>query len=447
MLSRVRLPYPFGLTSSALYGTPQPHDEWGTAVVIRTPDAGLAVIGGEEALWVRLGSPGCLGRTRHRKKAALDTKRILLVFGTRPEAIKLAPVALELAECEGVTSRICVTAQHRSMLDDALRIFDIRPHYDLDIMRPDQTLSGIAGVLLRELDPVLADFQPHWVLVQGDTTSTMAAALTAFHRRIRVGHVEAGLRTHDLDNPFPEEANRRVTSVVASRHYCPTARARQNLLKEGVPDDRILVTGNTVIDALKLIDARVSRDTALQQQMHERFSWLDSNRRLILVTGHRRESFGEGFRQICQALATLGARDDVQIVYPVHLNPNVQGPVHEILSNRPAIRLTEPLDYVSFVWLMRRAFFILTDSGGIQEEAPAFGKPVLVMRDVTERPEGIEAGTTRLVGTRADRIVTECLGLFDDKARYRAMSAAANPFGDGTAGRRIVQDLADGRAV
>ncbi len=359
----------------------------------------------------------------------------------------MAPVVLGLAAREGVKSRVCVTAQHRSMLDEALRIFDIKPHYDLDIMQPDQTLSGVASVVLRELDPVLEEFRPHWVLIQGDTTTTMAAALAAFHRRIPVGHVEAGLRTHDLDNPWPEEANRRVTSVVATRHYCPTERARQHLLREGVREASVLVTGNTVIDALRLIDARTSRDKAFQEKMHRRFSGLDSNRRLILVTGHRRESFGEGFRQICQALATLGSRDDVQIVYPVHLNPNVQGPVYEILNHRPSIRLMEPLDYESFVWLMRRCFFILTDSGGIQEEAPSFGKPVLVMRETTERPEGIEAGTTRLVGTRTDRIVSECLGLLEDKSRYQAMSSAANPFGDGTAGRKIVQDLVNGRAL
>jgi UDP-N-acetylglucosamine 2-epimerase (non-hydrolysing) len=354
----------------------------------------------------------------------------------------MAPLVHRLREREGVAVRVCVTAQHRSMLDDALRIFDIKPDYDLDIMTPGQTLSGITSAVLTSIDPVLEDFRPDWVLVQGDTTTTMAAALAAFHRKVAVGHVEAGLRTGDLDNPWPEEANRRIATIVSARHYCPTERAKQNLLKEGVEASRILVTGNTVIDALHMTAARIDADRALQETMARRFEWLDPDRRLILVTGHRRESFGEGFQQICRALARLAERGDVQIVYPVHLNPNVRGPVFDILSASPAIRLIEPLDYVSFLWLMQRAYFILTDSGGVQEEGPALGKPALVMRETTERPEGVEAGTSRLVGTNADQIVAECAALLEDAGRYRTMSTTRNPFGDGTAALQIAEDLA-----
>jgi len=353
----------------------------------------------------------------------------------------MAPIACALAAHDAVDVRVCVTAQHRAMLDEALRVFEIRPDYDLDIMRPEQSLSGIASAVLREIDPVLEDFRPDWVLVQGDTTTTMAAALAAFHRKIAVGHVEAGLRTGDLQNPWPEEANRRISTVVSTRHYCPTERARQNLLSEGIDPQRMLVTGNTVIDALHMTADRIKADRALQESMARRFDWLDPDRRHILVTGHRRESFGKGFQQICRALARLGERGDVQIVYPVHLNPNVQGPVFEILSDNPAIRLIEPLDYVTFLWLMQRTHFILTDSGGVQEEGPALGKPVLVMRETTERPEGVDAGTSRLVGTNADQIVAECAALLEDADRYQTMSTTRNPFGDGTAALKIVRDL------
>jgi UDP-N-acetylglucosamine 2-epimerase (non-hydrolysing) len=353
----------------------------------------------------------------------------------------MAPIVHRLANRDGVEARVCVTAQHRSMLDDALRIFGITPDYDLDIMTPGQTLSGITSAVLQSLDPVLKDFRPDWVLVQGDTTTTMAAALAAFYRKIAVGHVEAGLRTGDLENPWPEEANRRIATVVSTRHYCPTERARQNLLNEGVDSRSILVTGNTVIDALHMTADGIKQDRALQDAMARRFDWLDPDRRLILVTGHRRESFGEGFQQICRALARLGERGNVQIVYPVHLNPNVRGPVFDILSESASIRLIEPLDYVAFLWLMQRASFILTDSGGVQEEGPALGKPVLVMRETTERPEGVEAGTSRLVGTNADQIVAECAVLLEDADRYRTMSTTRNPFGDGTAAQKIVRDL------
>ncbi len=368
-------------------------------------------------------------------------RRVLVVVGTRPEAIKMAPVVHSLTGCDGIELRLCVTAQHRSMLDEVLRVFDLRPDYDLAIMRPGQTISGVAGMVLRELDPILEEWRPDWLLVQGDTTTTMAASLAAFHRRIAVGHVEAGLRTHDVMNPWPEEANRRITSIVTKRHYCPTERARQSLLDEAVPDDAIIVTGNTVVDALNMAVATLERSPGIRDELSHRFNGFGDNRRVILVTGHRRESFGEGFRQICCALAKLAEREDVQIVYPVHLNPNVQAPVFETLGNRERIKLIEPVDYLAFVWLMQRSFFILTDSGGVQEEAPALGKPVLVMRDATERPEAIEAGSARLVGTKVERIVAECEALLDQPHHHRAMSAVRNPFGDGLAARRIARDL------
>ena len=355
----------------------------------------------------------------------------------------MGPVIRRLAASGAFELRVCVTAQHRAMLDDALRIFEIVPDYDLAVMTPDQTLSGIASTVLARIDPVLEAFRPDWVLVQGDTTTTMAAALASFYRRIAVGHVEAGLRTDDPMNPWPEEVNRRITTVLTARHYCPTRRARDHLRREGVPEDTILVTGNTVIDALEFVRERLGRDQSFEQDALRRFDFLDPRRRLILVTGHRREAFGEGFRQICRALAELSRRDDVQIVYPVHLNPNVRAPVFEILGGHPAIHLIEPLNYLDFVWLMQRADLILTDSGGIQEEAPSLGKPVLVMRETTERPEGIEAGTARLVGTNAERIIGESSRLLDDPAEYAAMSAIKNPYGDGTASDAIVKDLID----
>jgi len=367
--------------------------------------------------------------------------RVLLVFGTRPEAIKMAPVALKLKSAHQFTLKICSTTQHRSMLHEALSTFDLTPDYDLGIMQPDQTLSGIAAAVFDKLDPVLQDFRPDWVLVQGDTTTSMAAALASFHRQIAIGHVEAGLRTGDLRNPWPEEANRRITSVITRRHYCPTERARKALRAEGVHERDIVLTGNTVIDALQWTGKRIASDPSRCERYQKMFDWIDPERRMILVTGHRRESFGEGFRQICNALARLGRRDDVQIVYPVHLNPNVRAPVFEILSDSPAIRLIEPVGYEAFVWLMQRCFIILTDSGGIQEEAPSLGKPVLVMRATTERPEGIEAGVSKLVGTEAERIYAECDELLSRPELYRRMSQTKNPFGDGRAADRIVDDL------
>jgi UDP-N-acetylglucosamine 2-epimerase (non-hydrolysing) len=352
----------------------------------------------------------------------------------------MAPVVARLSSTAGVEIRVCVTGQHRSMLDEVLEVFGIRPDYDLGIMKPGQTLPEITTGVLLGLGPILREFRPDWVIVQGDTTTTMAASLAAFYERIPVAHVEAGLRTGRMYNPWPEEINRKVVGTIATRHYPPTELARANLLREGVPEEAILVTGNTVIDALLSVAARIREDRSLADSLDARFPWMDG-RRIVLVTGHRRESFGDGFRDICSALGRIADRGDVQIVYPVHLNPNVREPVFSILGDRENVRLIEPLDYVSFVHLMGRAYFILTDSGGIQEEAPALGKPVLVMRETSERMEAVHAGVARLVTTDADRIVAEACRLLDDTGAYNAMSCAAHPFGDGTAAERIVSDL------
>ena len=367
--------------------------------------------------------------------------RILSVFGTRPEAIKMAPVVQALAEAGGLEQRVCVTAQHRDMLDQVLELFHIRPDYDLDIMQHGQDLTHITGAVLSGLGPVLDEFKPDRVLVHGDTTTTFAAALAAFYRKIPVGHVEAGLRTGDIYAPWPEEMSRKLTDAIADRFYAPTETARRNLLREGIDDARITVTGNTVIDALMHVVGRLRDDGAVRQQIAARFPFLDEGRRLILVTGHRRENFGAGFENICQALARLGRRADVQIVYPVHLNPNVQEPVNRLLGEAPGVHLIDPVEYLPFVYLMDRAHVIVTDSGGIQEEAPSLGKPVLVMRARTERPEAVAAGTVKLVGTDTDTIVGECQRLLDDGAAYAAMSRAHNPYGDGQAGRRIVKEI------
>ena len=367
--------------------------------------------------------------------------RILSVFGTRPEAIKMAPVVKKLAGEPGIESRVCVTAQHRGMLDQVLAVFDLRPDFDLDIMRPDQDLTSVTTAVLTGVGQTLDAFKPDRVLVHGDTTTSFAAALAAFYRRIPVGHVEAGLRTGDLYSPWPEELNRRLTDVIADLLFAPTETSRDNLRKEGVPDSRIHVTGNTVIDALLSVVGRLKGDPSLSKAMAERVSFLDPNRRLILVTGHRRENFGDGFENICGALARLAERTDVQIVYPVHLNPNVKEPVGRLLGGRRRVHLLEPLEYLPFVYLMERAYLILTDSGGIQEEAPSLGKPVLVMRAVTERPEAVAAGTVRLVGTDEALILRESARLLDDPAAYGAMSRAHNPYGDGQASQRIVEEI------
>ncbi|MGE4372036.1 MAG: non-hydrolyzing UDP-N-acetylglucosamine 2-epimerase [Xanthobacter sp.] len=371
--------------------------------------------------------------------------KILTIFGTRPEAIKMAPLVQALSREPSVTSVVCVTGQHREMLDQVLDAFDIRPDFDLALMAANQGLNGLSSAALAALDPVLNEVQPDRVLVHGDTTTAMAAALAAFHRRIPVGHVEAGLRTYHLDRPFPEEMNRRVVDVVSDLLFAPTPRARENLMGERL-EGRILVTGNTVIDALMATQARIAADDALRATLDAPFAHLDPARRLLLVTGHRRENFGEGFLQICKALGEIAQRDDVEIVYPVHLNPNVREPVREALSGRANVHLIAPLDYLPFQRLMKRADIVLTDSGGVQEEAPALGKPVLVMRDVTERPEAVEAGTVQLVGTRATAIVSAVSALLDDAGTYAGFASRANPYGDGLACRRIV-DVICGRAV
>lgn len=362
--------------------------------------------------------------------------KILSVFGTRPEAIKMAPLSIEYAKHDAVDHRICVTAQHREMLDQVLKVFSLTPDYDLDVMQKGQTLNQVASKVLNQLDGVLADFEPDLVLVHGDTTTTFAATLSAFHRKIPVGHVEAGLRTWNLDSPWPEEANRQLTGRIASVHFAPTAKARQNLLQEGVADSAICVTGNTVIDALM---AAVGMVDAKSGEFARKYGFIDPERRMVLVTGHRRENFGKGFEDICDALRTLALDfSDHDIVYPVHLNPNVKDVVHERLAGIGNIHLIEPLDYLDFVYLMKRARLIITDSGGVQEEAPSLGIPVLVMRDTTERPEALEAGTVKLVGTDPAVILREAGSLLRDETEWLRMSERSNPYGDGKAAERIV---------
>jgi len=372
--------------------------------------------------------------------------KVLTVFGTRPEAIKMAPLVHALAQEEGIESRLCVTAQHREMLDQVLQLFSIVPDYDLNIMQPGQGLTEITSRILEGLKTVFSDFTPDVVLVHGDTTTTFAASLAAFYHRIPVGHVEAGLRTGDLWSPWPEEANRTLTGHLASYHFTPTTTSQQNLLRENLPAQRIFVTGNTVIDALFWVRDRVLSDDALRNSLAARYPFLAADKKMILVTGHRRESFGDGFERICNALAEIARlHPDTQIVYPVHLNPNVSEPVNRILSGIDNIILIEPQEYLPFVWLMDRAWLILTDSGGIQEEAPSLGKPVLVMRDTTERPEAVAAGTVMLVGTDGAKIVSEVNRLFTDEEAWHTMSRAHNPYGDGLACQRIVQALKHNR--
>jgi UDP-N-acetylglucosamine 2-epimerase (non-hydrolysing) len=362
---------------------------------------------------------------------------VLTVIGTRPEAIKMAPLIAELRRHpDDFTVHTCATAQHRDMLDQVLELFEVEVEYDLNLMRENQTLFDVMANALKGLDPVLTEVKPDIVLAQGDTTTTFIASLAGFLHRAAVGHIEAGLRTYDKYSPFPEEANRRMTSAIATWHFAPTNGSRDNLLRENVPAEDILVTGNTVIDALLLVAGKKC-DTRQAP-----FNLLDPTKRLILMTAHRRESFGESFRDLCNAVADIVARnDDVEVVYPVHPNPNVQQPVREILGNVPRVHLIAPLDYFRFVHLMKQAYLILTDSGGVQEEAPSLGKPVLVMRDTTERPEGIEAGTVKLVGTDRATIVRESQRLLDDRQAYEHMATAANPYGDGKASQRIVEFL------
>lgn len=368
--------------------------------------------------------------------------KLLTVFGTRPEAIKMAPVVKALAADARIDSAVCITAQHREMLDSVLALFGIAAAYDLDIMKKGQDLTGVTCAVLEGMRKVIADFRPDRILVHGDTTTTMAATLAAYYQKVPVGHVEAGLRTHNIYSPWPEEINRKLTGAIADLHFAPTPWARDNLLREGVGEATVSVTGNTVIDALLEVAGRLKDNAALAQEMAAHFPFLDGGKRLILVTGHRRESFGDGFERICRALATVARRSDVQIVYPVHLNPNVQEPVNRLLGGIANVHLISPVDYLPFVYLMSRSHLILTDSGGIQEEAPSLGKPVLVMRDTTERPEAVRAGTVRLVGTDEQAIIRDTVLLLDDAAAYKGMSIAHNPYGDGKASSRIVERIA-----
>jgi len=372
--------------------------------------------------------------------------KVLTVFGTRPEAIKMAPLVHALANDPYFEAKVCVTAQHREMLDQVLNLFSIVPDYDLNIMKPGQGLTEITCRILEGLKPILESFMPDVVLVHGDTTTTIATSLAAFYQRIPVGHVAAGLRTGDLSSPWPEEANRTLTGHLAMYHFAPTENSRQNLLRENVNDQHIFVTGNTVIDALIWVRDRVLTSDTLRGELAERYPFLANGKKMILVTGHRRESFGQGFEQICHALAEIAAlNEDVQIVYPVHLNPNVSEPVNRILGHVENVILIEPQDYLPFVWLMNHAWLILTDSGGIQDEAPSLGKPVLVMRETTERPEAVKAGTVRLVGTDSRAIVEEVTRLLHDDKEYQAMSRAHNPYGDGQACDRILYALKHNR--
>ena len=368
-------------------------------------------------------------------------KRVMVVFGTRPEAIKMAPVVHALRAHPALEPIVVVTAQHRQMLDQVLEVFDIRPDADLDVMRPGQTLPDTFSRIVGEMTPVFAQFAPDLVLVHGDTSTTLATSLAAFYARVPIGHVEAGLRTGDMHAPWPEEMNRRLTAPLCALHFAPTMRSRENLEREGMHAG-IHVTGNTVIDALMIVAHRLREDAALRDAMDARFPFLDPGKRLLLVTGHRRENFGDGFERICRAIAKLAQRDDLEIVYPVHLNPNVQEPVRRHLHGLSNVHLIEPLDYLPFVHLMQRSHLILTDSGGVQEEAPSLGKPVLVMRDTTERPEAVDAGTVLLVGTNEDRIADGVVQLLEDDALYARMSEAHNPYGDGLASGRIADVVA-----
>lgn len=363
---------------------------------------------------------------------------VLTVFGTRPEAIKMAPLALQLAADPRFEAKVCVTAQHREMLDQVLELFELTPEYDLNIMKPGQDLNDVTCGILQGLKPVLEDFKPDIVLVHGDTATTFATTLACYYQQIPVGHVEAGLRTGNLYSPWPEEGNRKLTGALASIHFAPTSTSQQNLLREGIDSHAIHITGNTVIDALLEVVEKLKTNPALAEAQAKRFPMLDNSKKLILVTGHRRESFGGGFERICQALAeTAKAHPEAQILYPVHLNPNVREPVNRLLAEVDNVHLIEPQDYLPFVYLMNQATIILTDSGGIQEEAPSLGKPVLVMRDTTERPEAVEAGTVKLVGTDVATITSALNTLLTDEQAYNAMSYAHNPYGDGNACQRI----------
>ncbi len=369
--------------------------------------------------------------------------KVLVVFGTRPEAIKMAPVVKELQkDSVNFETKVCVTAQHREMLDQVLELFEIEPDYDLNIMKANQDLYDVTANILLKMRLVLKDLKPDIVLVHGDTTTTFATALSAFYKQIKVGHIEAGLRTHNLYSPWPEEANRVLTTQITAYHFAPTQRSKNNLIKESIDNKNIIVTGNTVIDALFWVLDKIKSDKKLQDNINSTLNTqhltLQNNRKIILVTGHRRENFGDGFLNICASLKEIALKNaDFDIIYPVHLNPNVQKPVYEILSGVKNIYLIEPLAYEEFVYLMSKSYFIITDSGGVQEEAPSLGKPVLVMRDTTERPEAIDANTVKLVGTKKEKIVNEAQKLIDNKDYYLSMSQANNPYGDGKASQKI----------
>jgi UDP-N-acetylglucosamine 2-epimerase len=375
-----------------------------------------------------------------------EAKRVLTVFGTRPEAIKLAPVVKALQARADIVHAVCVTAQHRHMLDQVLDTFELTPDFDLDLMTPGQDLAGLTAGALAALGPVIDRFRPDWIVVQGDTNTTLAAALAGYYRRVDVAHVEAGLRTGDLDSPWPEEGNRRLVGGLARVHFAPTGQCRDNLLNEGVDPGAVVVTGNTVIDALQWVSRELDHRPDLRRELDRRFDFLDPERRLILVTGHRRENFEGGLDQVCRAIERVAARPDVQVVFPVHLNPAVQATVRARLAGLDNVRLIEPQSYRPFVWLMRRAHLIVTDSGGIQEEAPSLGRPVLITRDTTERPEAVHAGAARLVGPCEAALVTAVDRLLDQPEAWNAMAKARNPFGDGRAAERIAARLA-GAAV
>ena len=367
----------------------------------------------------------------------------LIVFGTRPEAIKMAPLVKEFQKNdEFFDTKVCITAQHREMLDQVLDFFEITPDFDLDLMKPNQNLHGLTADILTNLKPVLESFKPDYVFVHGDTTTTMASSLAAFYSGCKICHVEAGLRTFDMQSPFPEEMNRSVTGVVSNLHFAPTKISKNNLIAENKSEEDIIITGNTVIDALSYSVEKVNTPTFQDQEVEQLKTVLDENKKLILVTGHRRENHGDGFVRICEALKEIALNNPkAQIIYPVHLNPNVQGPVYKLLSEIDNIQLIAPLSYPSFVWLMDKSYLIITDSGGVQEEAPSLGKPVLVMRDTTERPEAVEAGTVTLVGTNKEKIVSETNKLLNDNNAYIAMSKLHNPYGDGKACSRIVEHI------
>ncbi|MFL7042665.1 non-hydrolyzing UDP-N-acetylglucosamine 2-epimerase [Vibrio cyclitrophicus 1F53] len=372
----------------------------------------------------------------------MTKKKILTVFGTRPEAIKMAPLVHALEADERFEAKCCVTAQHREMLDQVLELFEITPDYDLNLMKAGQTLNEVTARILLELKSVLAEFKPDVVLVHGDTATTFAASLAAYYEQIAVGHVEAGLRTGNIYSPWPEEGNRRLTGALTKYHFAPTTTSKENLLKENFNPEDIYVTGNTVIDALLMVKNKIDSDKDLNATLAAQFPFLDENKKLILVTGHRRESFGGGFERICEALATTArAHPETQILYPMHLNPNVREPVNRILAGIDNIYLIEPQQYLPFIYLMSKAYIILTDSGGIQEEAPSLGKPVLVMRDTTERPEAVAAGTVKLVGTNVNTIASSLTTLLTNKEKYDEMSVAHNPYGDGKASKEILDRL------